>query len=265
MLVRYAAGDLARSMYDHAYYRDGIPQWVKNPEHRQIGLRAVDAYFLSLKDADRLDARQLEYVLDAMRCPAKSVWVSASDFLKRLAGRHPEVPAALEEIGKAGKANERQQLVMSLWQSTSRRYFPRPVLLKFFTFFVNDANAKVRLFGVQGADSHCLQELLPRVRSMAAEDPDPKTRRSAEFHLPRLAKCFYTYWYETPLGCYLYIVRSPEGEKWILVRPGDVKEYMNPDLAAAELLATHRERTTIAWDYRNCAPAKSTNGEPAAT
>jgi hypothetical protein len=129
------------------------------------------------------------------------------------------------------------------------------VLLKLFTLFVHDRSARVRLFGVQGAHYHCLRELLPRVRAIAATDPDPRTRRSAEFHLPLLEKCFYTYWYETPLACYLYVLRTPAGEKWMPVRPGEVEQPMDPDTVAAELLATHRKRSTIDWDYVNCRPS----------
>jgi hypothetical protein len=196
-------------------------------------------------------------VLDAMRCPARVVWRSGSHFLNRLSARHPdEVVAALEEIATAGKANERQQLVMSLGQSGSRRHFPRPVLLKIFTLFVHDKNATVRLFGVQGAHRHCLRELLPRVRSMAAGDPNPRTRQTAQFHLPLFEKSFYTYWYETPLACYVYVLHTPDGEKWMLVRPEEVKECMYHDLTAVELLATHRKRSTIVWDYAHCKPAK---------
>lgn len=241
-------------MFNHAYYRVGIPKWVKNRQHRKIGLRAVQAYFRFLKNSRRLDQRQFRYLLDAMQCPARSVWRCASEFLKRLAGQHPEVTAAMEEIANRGKAHERVQLVMSLWQPDARRYFTRPVLLKFFTLFLNDTNPQVRLFGAQGAEYLCLPELLPRLRSMARNDPDSRARQSARLHLPRLKKCFYTCWYETTLGCYLYVLQTPEGEKWFAVHPAELAEHMNRDLTAAKILKSHKSRSTIVWDYRRRMP-----------
>jgi hypothetical protein len=244
-------------MFTHAYYRKGMPLWVKNLGHRKIGLRAVDAYFLYLKDARRLDERRVRHLLDAVRCPAMAVWTTAYTFLLRLAGKHSEILPALEAIAAAGKANERLQLAMALGHPGARRHLRREFLLKLFTLFVHDSSARVRLFGVQGADQHCLTELLPRVRWLAAYDPHGRTRQSAAFHLPRLETCFYTHWYETRYGGEVYVLRTPEGEKWFLIRPGDVPDYLDHDRTAARLLATHRKRTSIAWDYAKCRPGNA--------
>lgn len=242
-------------MLDHAYYKRSMPASVKNPAHRRTGLRAADAYFLHLARAKTLDPKHLHHVLEALRCPAVSVWVAASDFLKRLSGCHPEVVAALREIAIHGKENERQQLAMSLAQSASLRFFPRPDLLDIFTTLVNDKSGKVRVFAVHGVYYLLLTELLPVVRKMASSDPDPKARRTARFFLRERPDLFYTYWHETPLDAHLYVLRTPSGEKWILVRPSDVEDYTNPPHVAAELLATHKWRPSIVWDYTRCAPA----------
>jgi hypothetical protein len=242
-------------MFDYECYKRGMREWVKNPAHHRIGLRAVNAYFLHLKGARRVDPRRLQHVLDAMRCPAVTVWIVAADILNQLAGRHPEVPAALEEIARSGKANERQQLAMAMNHPASRRYFRRPFLLNLTRLFLDDPSGKTRLFGVEGVKSHCLPELLPRLTAMARTDPDPRVRRNIKFYTPVLEKLFYTHWHETPLRADMYVLCTPEGEKWLLVRRGDVRDYLDHERTARELLATHQKRPEVVWDDAKCRPA----------
>jgi hypothetical protein len=143
---------------------------------------------------------------------------------------------------------------MAMNHPASRRYFRRPFLLNLTRLFLVDPSGKTRLFGVEGVKSHCFPELLPRLRAMARNDPDPRVRRNIEFYAPVLEELFYTHWHETPLRADMYVLHTPEGEKWLLVRRGDVRDYLDHERTAKELLATHRKRPEVVWDYVNCRP-----------
>jgi hypothetical protein len=173
---------MAKMEFMRPGYHDDVRGDVKDPAHREIGHRAVDAFFDHLK-TDHLPPEALAAVVAGATCPARAVWERSIGFLYDLAARHPSARDAVRDVLLNGGATARFQMVAGL---SDRAALPVEFVHQMLRTALADPSRKVREMAATRAAHLRTNDLLPDLVQRASSEPNRELARAMHTYVALL-------------------------------------------------------------------------------